>query len=98
VLCSTQKFADPLAHKPVCRTTPTTFIGRPNGIIVINLDAPLNDSWGTFVVNLMMNLMEEILRAIFPFANETKVKKLTCELSEEYLKCRTPSDYGRASL
>jgi hypothetical protein len=98
VLCNTQTFADLLSHEPVTGTTPTAFIDKLKGIVAINLDALLGDTWGTFVVNLVMNVMEEILHATFPFANETEIKKMTHELSEEYVEWKIPSNYKRESL
>jgi len=67
-------------------------------IIAINLDALMLDTWGTFVVNLVMNVMEELLHATFPPSGETEIKKMAYELSEEYLEWQIPADYKRASL
>jgi hypothetical protein len=98
VLCNARTFADLLSHQPVMGTIPTAFINKLEGIITINLDAFLGDTWGTLVVNLVMNLMEEILHATFPFANEPRIKKMTYELSEEYLEMKIPSSYKEETL
>ncbi len=98
LLCDTQTFDDLLSREPNYGKKPTAFIDRLKGIIAINLDALLVNYWGTFTVNLVMNVIEEILHAAFPLAKEPTIKKMTHEITEEYLQYELPGEYKKASL
>jgi hypothetical protein len=98
LLCDNQTFDDLYSREPNYGRKPTAFIDRLKGIIAINLDAFLVDYWGTFTVNLVMNIIEEILHAAFPLAVEPTIKKMTYEITEEYLQCELPEEYKKASL
>lgn len=98
ILCNNQSFEQLLADEPNYGKRPTSFTDRLKRIIAVNVDALLTVTWGTFTINLVMNIMEELLHSAFPLKPEREIKGMTYGISEEYLEMKIPADYKKKSM
>jgi hypothetical protein len=60
---------------------------------VIDLQALLEFNAETFVVNLVLRIMEELLHSIYPLKSEQEIHSLLCPLIEEFLGIQLPNAY-----
>lgn len=99
-VCNTKEFDLLLAGYPQSGSgsKPTAFIDHLKGLIAINVAALLELNPESFIANLVLNAVEELIHAAFPFDTESKVKRKTHQLTEKYLEYQIPADYKEASI
>lgn len=97
-ICNTEEFESLLAGRPQPEYPPTAFIDHRKRLIAINVIPLLKLDLKSFVVNLVLNAMEELIHAVFPHDTEPDVKRKTHDLTEKYLEYQIPTDYQEASI
>jgi len=61
--------------------------------IVIDLQTLLSSNPESFVANLVLNVMEELLHSVYPLNTEGKTKELLYPLAEGFLCIKLPEEY-----
>lgn len=61
--------------------------------IVIDLQALMSNNPESFVVNIVLNLMEELLHSAYPLNTESQIKELLYPLVENFLDINIPEEY-----
>lgn len=81
-------------------TKPTAFRDPFGYFVAIDVGTILSDSENleSFVVNFVLNVIEELLHEAFPSDNELEIKIKTHQVTENYLEWEIPNEYKEGSL
>lgn len=99
VPCYSHRFDELYAQEPQHGAKPSAFIDGGKGIIVINIEEKLAlGYWGAFTAELVLDVSEEFVHAVFPREDEIETKKKSHEITERFLEIKIPEDYKKAVL
>lgn len=78
-----------IIHKPWLSLVPAE--------IIIDLHSLLINP-ESFVVNLVLNILEELLHRVYPIKTEKEIKAIMYPLAEEFLGVKLPEEYKSKSI
>jgi len=96
--CNATQFEELRRLYSVTGASTTAFFVPALGLIAVNVEAILKWNVPTFVLNLVLGFIEELLHASFPRYAEPEIKNLTHATVEKYLGTQIPENYKNISL